>query len=83
MFAQRYGEVVAQQDFAALEAVKTLNLPTRVGAVPAYFSVCCKERALEVQATLSDYQGIADPFGVKSCDITLPRCCYLRPIVVP
>jgi hypothetical protein len=49
------GEAVAQQDFAALEAVKKLNLPTHPGDVPVYFSVCCKDRALEVQATLSDY----------------------------
>jgi hypothetical protein len=49
------GEVVAQQDFAALEAVKKLNLSTQAGDVPVYFSVCCKQRALEVQATLSGY----------------------------
>jgi hypothetical protein len=49
------GEVVAQQDVAALEAVKKLNLPTQNGDVPVYFSACCKQRALEVQATLSDY----------------------------
>jgi hypothetical protein len=49
------GEAVAQQDFAALEAVKKLNLPTEFGDVPVYFSGCCKQRALEVQATLGDY----------------------------
>jgi hypothetical protein len=35
------GEVVAQQDFAALEAVKKMNLSTQAGDVPVYFSVCC------------------------------------------
>ena len=48
-------EAVAQQDFAALEAVKKLNLPTQAGDVPVYFSACCKQRALEVQTTLSDF----------------------------
>jgi hypothetical protein len=48
-------DAVAQQDFAALEAVKKLNLPIQAGDVPVYFSVCCKKLALEVQATLSDF----------------------------
>jgi hypothetical protein len=55
IFLALNGKVVAQQDFAALEAVKKLNLSTQAGDVPVYFSVCCKQRALEVQATLSDY----------------------------
>ncbi len=48
-------ETKAQQEFAALEAVKNLKLPNRPGEVDLYYSACCKERAIEVQNTLADY----------------------------
>jgi len=51
-----YGcEVKAQQEFAALEAVKNLKLPNRSGEVDLYYSTCCRERAIEVQNILEDY----------------------------
>lgn len=46
---------LAQQDFAALQAVKNLNLPNRPGEVELYYSACCEERAVEIQKTLEDY----------------------------
>jgi hypothetical protein len=48
-------ETKAQQEFAALEAVKNLRLPNRPGEVDLYYSTCCRERAIEVQNTLEDY----------------------------
>lgn len=45
----------AQQEFAALDAVKSLKLPNRPGNVEVYYSTCCRERAIEVQKTLEDY----------------------------
>ena len=45
----------AQQEFAALQAVKNLNLSSRPGEVELYYSACCEERALEIQNTLEDY----------------------------
>lgn len=48
-------EAKAQQEFAALEAVKNLKLPSRPGKVELYYSACCKARAIEVQNTLEDY----------------------------
>ena len=51
-----YGcEAKAQQEFAALEAVKNLKLPNRSGEVDLYYSTCCRERAIEVQNILEDY----------------------------
>jgi len=48
-------EAMAQQEFAALEAVKNLRLPNQSGKVDLYYSACCRERAIEVQNTLEDY----------------------------
>ncbi len=48
-------EAKAQQEFAALNAVKNLKLPNRPGEVELYYSTCCRERAIEVQKTLEDY----------------------------
>lgn len=44
-----------QQEFAALEAVKNLKLPNRPGEVQLYYSICCKERAINVQNTVGDF----------------------------
>lgn len=48
-------EAKAQRDFAAFEAVKSLNLRHRPGEVELYYSLCCKQRAIEVQEALEDY----------------------------
>jgi hypothetical protein len=48
-------ELKAQQEFAALEAVKNLKLPNRPGDVQLYYSICCKQRAIEVQNTVEDF----------------------------
>src|SRR5579859_1390679 len=48
-------EAKAQQEFAALDAVKCLKLPNRPGEVEVYYSTCCRERAIEVQKNLEDY----------------------------
>lgn len=45
---------VAQQQFNPLEALQKLSLPSQSGAVPVYYSACCKGRAIEVQSTLAD-----------------------------
>lgn len=51
-----YGcEAKAQQEFAALEAVRNLKLPNRPGDVDLYYSSCCRERAIDVQNLLEDY----------------------------
>jgi len=47
-------ESVAPQNFAPLDALRKLNLPNQQGDVPVYYSACCKERAMQVQSTLTD-----------------------------
>ena len=47
-------ESVAPQNFAPLGALHKLNLPNQQGDVPVYYSACCKERAMQVQSTLTD-----------------------------
>lgn len=44
----------AQQNFAALEALRKLRLLNQPGDVPVYCSACCKQRAMQVQSTLTD-----------------------------
>lgn len=44
----------AQQNFAPLDALHKLNLSNQPGDVPVYYSACCKERAMQVQSTLTD-----------------------------
>lgn len=45
---------VAQQRYADREALLKLKLSNQPGEIPVYYSACCKERALEVQAALED-----------------------------
>ncbi len=43
-----------QQTFAPLDVLRKLGLPNQPGDVPVYYSACCKERTVQVQATLTD-----------------------------
>jgi len=45
---------VAQQRYSDREALLNLKLSNQPGEIPAYYSACCKNRALEVQAALED-----------------------------
>ncbi|MGA2727369.1 MAG: hypothetical protein ABSE96_06125 [Terracidiphilus sp.] len=45
---------VAQQRYSDREALLKLNLSNQPGEIPAYYSACCRNRALEVQAALED-----------------------------
>ena len=45
---------VAQQRYSDREALLNLKLSNQPGEIPAYYSACCKSRALEVQAALED-----------------------------
>jgi len=45
---------VAQQGYSDREALLKLKLSNQPGEIPVYYSACCRERALEVQAALED-----------------------------
>ncbi len=45
---------VAQQRYADRAALLKLKLSNQPGEIPAYYSACCRNRALEVQAALED-----------------------------
>jgi len=45
---------VAQQRYSDREALLKLKLSNQPGEIPAYYSACCRNRALEVQAALED-----------------------------
>jgi hypothetical protein len=44
----------AEQHLSVLDTVKELTLPTQPGKVTAYYSACCRQRALDVQSALAD-----------------------------
>ena len=45
---------VAQQRYTDREALLKLKLSNQPGEIPVYYSACCRERALQVQAALED-----------------------------
>lgn len=46
--------LVAQQGYSDREALLKLKLSSQPGEIPVYYSACCRDRALEVQAVLED-----------------------------
>lgn len=44
----------SKPEISPLEAVQQLHLPHQAGAVPLYYSPCCRERAADVQYRLQD-----------------------------
>src|SRR5215470_20028764 len=59
-------ESAAQQNLSDLDEVQQLNLPSQTGAVPVYYSACCKGRAMEVQSMLEDcLHFYKETFGIQ------------------
>jgi len=47
-------QLVAQQGYSDREALIGLKLSSQPGEIPVYYSACCRDRALKVQAELED-----------------------------